>query len=200
METETRTAASQLGVSQRQVQRMARAGRLAHREVAGRTVVSGRAVLAASRSRGRGRSWDQQTVRAACDLLESGSTSAISGSQRSRLRARLRDLSTAELAYHVLGLRVSLWRSTAASADTIGDGDQSLTSTGATLRVAVTPNANTLARQWRLIEDVDGETVLVELETSAEAVVSDIVVYAYGDERSSNAARERLRERQEKLR
>ncbi len=64
----------------------------------------------------------------------------------------------------------------------------------------MTPNANTLARQWRLIEDVDGETVLVELETSAEAVVGDIVVYAYGDQRSSSAALERLRERQEKLR
>ncbi|MFL0712427.1 MAG: hypothetical protein ACJLS2_07115 [Microcella pacifica] len=39
MEIETRSAATQLGLSQRQVQRLAQNGRVIHRAVAGRTVV-----------------------------------------------------------------------------------------------------------------------------------------------------------------
>lgn len=199
MESATRTAALQLGLSQRQVQRMTRAGRLAHRDIAGRTLVSSRSVLAASRSRGRGRPWEENTVRAACELLECGETTAMSGSQRSRLRARLRELSVDALAHQVLGARVSLWRATAASPSSIGDGDGSLTATGSSVHVAVTASADDLARQWRLINDATGQTVLVELDTTATAVVTDIALYAYGDERSSSAARERLLRRQKTL-
>jgi hypothetical protein len=199
METATAAAASQLGVSQRQVQRLARNGRLVSREVAGRTVVAGRSVVAMSRSSARGRRWEEDTVTAACELLERGSTERISGSQRSRLRSRLRTVALAELAYQVLGDRVTLWRSAnreESTTDRLADG---LSTTGERLDVKVTHNAATLTRRLRMIEDADGDTIVVELETEARGVVEDIVLYAYGDVRTSSAAGQRIRTRQEAL-
>lgn len=199
MEIETRSAATQLGLSQRQVQRLAKSGRVIHRAVAGRTVVAGRSVIAVSRSTARGRHWNERTVKAACDLLEQGSTHVISGSQRSRLRARLRTLPIAELAYHVLGSRVTLWRSTRHEGGTAAQFEYGLSSTGEGLVITVTPNAAALARRLRLLEDADGETLLVELDTDAHAIVVDIALYAYGDERTSSAARQRVEARRATL-
>jgi hypothetical protein len=199
METATAAAASQLGVSQRQVQRLARNGRLVSRDIAGRTVVAGRSVVAMSRSSARGRRWEERTVAAACELLERGSTGRIAGSQRSRLRTRLRTIALAELAYQVLGDRVTLWRSANredSTTDRLADG---LSTTGERLDVKVTHDATTLARRLRMIEDADGDTIVVELETEARGVVEDIALYAYGDVRTSSAAGQRIRARQEAL-
>ena len=198
MEVVTRVAASQLGLSQRQVQRLARSGRVVSRTIAGRTVVAGRSLVAASRSAARGRRWDDRTVAAAAELLESGTTERLSGSQRSRLRGRLRTISVAELAYHVLGDRVTLWRNTrpATGSTSFADG---LSTTGEGLDVKVTQNTTATARESRLLEDADGETLLVELDTDAPAVTQDIVLYAYGDERTSSAAKQRIQAQQSNL-
>lgn len=196
MEIATHAAAAQLGVSQRQVQRLARSGRVVHRAIAGRTVVAGRSLVALSRSAGRGRRWDEQTVAAACDLLDHGSTERISGSQRSRLRARLRGIPIADLAYHVLGDRVSLWRTAGPDAGAPDQLTEALSSTGERLTVTVTPDAAVMARRSRLLEDADGAIVLVELDTDSPAVVVDVARYAYGDERTSGAARRRIEARQ----
>jgi hypothetical protein len=196
MEVVTRVASSQLGVSQRQVQRLTQSGRVVSRTIAGRKVLAGRSLVAVSRSAARGRLWDDRTVAAAAELLESGKTERMSGSQRSRLRGRLRTISIAELAYHFLGARVTLWRSTrpATSADSrFADG---LSTTGEGLDVKVTHNAAATARKSRLLEDSDGETLLVELDTDAPAIAQDIVLYAYGDERTSSAAKQRIQARQ----
>ena len=199
MEIETRSAAMQLGLSQRQVQRLAQNGRVIHRAVAGRTVVSGRSLIAVSRSAARGRRWDEQTVEAACELLDRGSTHLIDGSQRSRLRGRLRAMTVAELAYQVLGSRATLWRSTRRDVNSGSQVADGLSSTGEGLDIRVTRNAATLARRLRLLEDADGETLLIELDTDAPAVVTDIALYAYGDERTSSAALQRIRARQAAL-
>ena len=199
MEVVTRVAASQLGVSQRQVQRLAQNGRVASRAIAGRKVLAGRSLVAVSRSPGRGRRWEDHTVAAAAELLETGSTDRISGSQRSRLRARLRTISVPDLAYQVLGDRVTLWRSarTKVGADErFADG---LSTTGERLDVKVTHDAQSLARQTRLLEDADGETLLVEIDTHTPSVIRDIALYAYGDERTSSAARQRIRARQSRI-
>lgn len=196
MEMTTLSAAVQLGVSQRQVQRLAQSGRISHRSVAGRTVVSGRSLLAVSRSTTRGRRWDERTVQAACELLQRGSTECISGSQRSRLRTRLRDISEAELALHVLGGRVTHWRATRQETVSNLELTDGLSSTGESLTIKVTGNAAALARKLRLLEDADGDVLIVELATTAPAIVADIVLYAYGDERTSRAARQRLQARQ----
>ncbi|MFL1379740.1 MULTISPECIES: hypothetical protein [unclassified Nocardiopsis] len=198
MEIVTQEAASQLGVSQRQVQRLARGGRFVSRTVAGRTVLAGRSLVAVSRSRGRGRRWDDRTVAAAAELLDSGSTETIEGSQRSRLRARLRTISMQELAYQVLGDRVTLWRSTRSSPGAGGLVD-GLSSTGEGLEVKVVQNATTFARRARLLEDADGGVLLIELDTKAPSVVAEVALYAYGDVRTSNIAQQRVQERQAAL-
>lgn len=199
MEVTTGAAASQLGVSQRQVQRLARSGRIIHRSVAGRTVVAGRSLVAASRSAARGRRWNERTVAAACELLEHAKTEWISGSSRSRLRARLRTISLAELAYQVLGERVSLWRSTRPTREMPDASADGLSTTGTRLEAKVTQNAAALARQARMIEDIDGNMLLIELDTDTPGVVEDIALYAYGDERTSSAARQRIQARQKAL-
>jgi len=199
MEMTTRSAALQLGVSQRQVQRMAQSGRISHRSVAGRTVVSGRSLLAVSRSTTRGRRWEERTVQAACELLQRGSTDCIDGTQRSRLRARLRNISVADLALHVLADRVSLWRTTQQETVSNLELTDGLSSTGETLTIKVTEDAAALARKLRLLEDADGDVLIVELGTSAPAIVADIALYAYGDERTSSAARQRLQARQAEI-
>jgi hypothetical protein len=194
MEVATNSAAAHLGVSQRQVQRLAQSGRLVSRDIAGRTVVAGSSLAAAARSKGRGRHWDDRTVAAAANLLEHGSTELISGSQRSRLRARLRTISLSELAYQTLGGRVTLWRDTrhGPAPDDLADG---LTSTGGRLDIKVVPDVSSYARRTRLLEDTEGDTLLIELDTDTPAVVVDIALYAYGDTRTSSAAAERIRAR-----
>ena len=131
-------------------------------------------------------------MQAACELLQRGSTDRIDGSQRSRLRARLRNISVADLALHVLADRVSLWRSTQQETVSNRELDDGLSSIGETLTIKVTEDAAALARKLRLLEDADGNVLIVELETSAPAIVADIALYAYGDERTSSAARQRL--------
>ncbi len=200
MEVVTNVAATQLGVSQRQVQRLAQNGRVISRVIAGRTVLAGRSLVAVSRSAGRGRHWHDGTVAAAAELLETGATERISGSQRSRLRGRLRTISVSELAYHLLGARVTLWRGTQPATVTHERSNEGLSSTGERFNVMVTRNATALARQTRLLDDPDGETLLVELDTDAPAVMQDIALYAYGDERTSSAAKGRIQARQTILR
>lgn len=190
MELATATAAEQLGLSQRQVQRLAESGRVVSRSIAGRTVIASRSLIALTRANGRGRRWNDNTVAAAAELLETGNTDRIEGSQRSRLRARLREMEVADLAYHVLGDRASLWRGTQAEPPTDG-----LSAIGASITVTITDDASATARRNRLLEDPDGNLILIELATGATAVVEDLALYAYGDARTSSAARERVEAR-----
>lgn len=196
----SRAGAAHLGVSQRQVQRLAERGRLISHNVAGRRVLAPRSLLAISRTSGRGRRWDQRTVAAACELLARGSTEQLTGSQRSRLRARLRAITIPELAYQVLGDRVSLWRrtrKTTADGDTTGTTPDGFTSTGSTIEVKVTANARALSRRDRLVEDLEGDVVVLEidLQRDASTIAADLALYAYGDERTSSAAKQRVAER-----
>lgn len=77
--------------------------------------------------------------------------------------------------------------------------DDGLSATGSRLNVKVTANARSLAKSTRLLEDSDGETIIVEIDTEASGVVEDIALYAYGDARTSDAARRRVETRQESL-
>lgn len=96
----------------------------------------------------------------------------------------------------MLGARVTLWRNTGPTGQAPADG---LSTSGSHLEVKLTQNAATLARQSRMIEDADGDTILIELDTDALSVAEDIALYAYGDERTSSAARRRIQARQAKL-
>ncbi len=95
----TADAAAVLGVSARQVQRMVAARRLARAGVVGRTVLVDAGSVHRHRLQGaaRGRPWSAETVHASLDLLRSGTTERLGASQRSRLKAKMRDMSAAEL-------------------------------------------------------------------------------------------------------
>ena len=108
-------------------------------------------------------------------------------------------MTVAELAYQVLGNRATLWRSTRRDVNSGSQVPDGLSSTGEGLNVKVTRDTTALARRLRLLEDADGETLLIEFDTNAPAVVTDIALYAYGDERTSSAARERMQARQATL-
>lgn len=198
MELTTFEAAQELGMSQRQVQRLVDCGRLAGRAVAGRTVVGGRSVLAARRSAGRGRRWADGVASAALELMEIGSTDRLMGRELSRTMARLGEQELYEIAYHVLGARVTLWRRTRpGGAVTALTG---LSQSGSGLDVVVSADASTYARRERLIEDTDGDTVIVELTTRAHETLIELALYAYGDSRTSAVARDLLGEKLARLR
>ncbi len=199
METPTRDAAALLGVSQRQVQRLAREGRLVSRDVVGRRLVASRSLVAAARSAGRGRSWEAHTVAAACELLHTGTTTRMSGSQLSRLKSRLRAIPLSDLAYQVLGDRVTLWRSVEPVEGPASGASDGLSTTGQRLRVEVTQDAAAFARRNRLLPDSEGDILIVELETEAAPVAELVALYAYGDERTSVAARRHIEQLQSTL-
>lgn len=193
MEYSTSAAARELGVSQRQVQRLASAGRVASRDVAGRIVVGGGSLVALTRMAGRGRPWSDGMASAAADLLEHGETSRVHGRDLSRLFARLRRADVSALAYQVLGGRVTVWRRSGAATNV--DSSDGLSASGLGLDVVVVSRASDHARRARLLQDSDGETLLVELETDGRQSVTDLARFAYGDVRTSSAARELLEHR-----
>jgi hypothetical protein len=92
-------ASRQLGVSVRQVQRLAASGALTQIGTVGRTKIidSGSVQRLKARGARRGRPWAAATIAAAIDLLMDGDTSRLSSVERSRLRARLIGLSAEEL-------------------------------------------------------------------------------------------------------
>ena len=89
-------AAERLGVSTRQVQHLVAQGRL--RQVA-RGVVDATSVerLLAVRGAGHGRAWAEPTAWGAVAILSGRTAEWLGASQRSRLRARLQQLSSIEL-------------------------------------------------------------------------------------------------------
>lgn len=136
---------------------------------------------------------------AACELLDHGTTTRILGSQRSRLRARLKVIPLPDLAYQVLADRVTLWRRAGRGAEGAGDSRERLSSSGLRLEVIVTPDPSAVARKERLLDDADGDTLIVQFTTTSDSVIEDIALFAYGDERTSRAARERLEARRASL-
>ena len=110
MELTVTQAAEVAGLTARVLQQATASGVLPVQRVAGRTQLIDSAVLQAylrlSRS---GRRWDGRTAKAALDLLDAGETRALSGSELSRLRARLRRISAADIA-HRLGATANWYR------------------------------------------------------------------------------------------
>lgn len=185
MEYSTSDAARLLGVSQRQVQRLAAAELVPSRILAGRIVLGGGAVTAAERLQRTGRPWRSSTVRAALELLETGATDLVTGSQLSRLKRRMRSMSVGQLAHQILSGRTTLLRSAGSSAPEI--------------RCIVTEDTAHTARLEHLIPDPNGRVIVVELSTPAVEIVSDIVEFAYADARFSALAAARMTQRMEKL-
>lgn len=105
MEVTIAEAAAELGVDVRTVREHVLSGRLQVARQVGRTQLLEHAgVRALGRAAGgRGRRWAAGTAWAALELLDTGTTSRLVGSERSRLRARLRGLEVAQLAHLAAG-------------------------------------------------------------------------------------------------
>src|SRR5664279_1563797 len=91
-------AARVLGVSVRQVRRLVVAGELSEVGRVGTNLLVDAVSVNRLAERGsqRGRPWSEETAWAAIELLDEGHTSRLNSAQRSRLRARLREMSTDE--------------------------------------------------------------------------------------------------------
>jgi len=105
MELTVAQVAEQASRTERFVQLALHGGALAGHRRHGRIVtIDDVAARAWSRSLGRGRTWTTRTRSAALDLLSEGQTTEVSGSERSRLRARLRTMSAGQMAHAAGGL------------------------------------------------------------------------------------------------
>lgn len=190
-------ASERLGLSRRQVNRAAGTGRIVTDRVGGINVVSDRAIVAAARTGSRGRRWSELSARAALELIEHGETRLVSGSARSRLKARLRSTTAAELGYHLLTNRVSLWRGTGATPSALGKAlihELGLAADGG-LAVVVAADAPRRARGLRLVEDIEGDVLLIESDSASQVALGAVGLYAFGGPRESSIAEAWLMQR-----
>jgi hypothetical protein len=92
-------AGRQLGISVRQVQRLALSGALTQVGTVGRTKLIDAGSVQRVKAQGlrRGRPWSTKTIAAALDLLAQGDTTRLSSIERKRLRGRLATMSAEDL-------------------------------------------------------------------------------------------------------
>lgn len=187
----TAQAAQELGVSQRQVRRFAAAGKIDATQYGRSYLLSAKQVLSLQRTKQRGRKWSEVTVQSALELLSAGDTELMNGSEKSRLRTRLRTMSVEALADQLLRGRVIFRRSlndahrdeyTIEIASELG-----LISRGG-LGVLVGENVAAQSRRLRLVEDFEGNVATVEGSTNYRALFEALVLYTYGSARECEAS------------
>ena len=205
MHLSTSQAATELGVSARQVRRAAVTGRIVATKYGASHAFSQRQVQALERTVHRGRNWTDAVQMAALDLLATKKTSdltnaALSSSERSRLKQRIRSMDVGALAGQILRGRVSLRR--AASDEAKSRFVAALTSelglsAGGGLGVLVAEDASRAARRARLGLDDSGDIAVVEGDEVRRRVLEALALYVYGNARESAAARQWIAAAQE---
>lgn len=191
MHLSTSQAAVELGISPRQLRRTVVAGRIVATKYGTSHAFSPRQLQAFERTAHRGRNWTDPACRAALDLLATGETSELIGTERSRLKQRLRNSDVGSLAGQILRGRVSLRR--AASPETRRSYVSALVgelglSAGGGLGIVIARDADRVARKARLGLDDSGDVAVVEGEEVHRRVLEALALYVYGDARESSAA------------
>ncbi|BDZ63531.1 hypothetical protein [Agromyces mangrovi Wang et al. 2018] len=184
-------AARELGVSARQVRRNAANGLVVATRYGNAQLLSPRQVLLMSRTAHRGRNWTETGRQAALDLLANGTTEAVTGSERSRIKKRIRGAEVSALAGRILHGHASLRRAASIEAKrrfTPGILGELGLSSGGGLGVLVAENATIAARRARLAPDDSGDIVVVEGSETHQRILEALALYAYGDTRESAAA------------
>ena len=187
----TSQAARELGVTARQVRRSAVTGRIVATRHGFSHAVSSRQVQALARTAHRGRNWSEAVQRAALDLMTCGITSELNGSERSRLKQRIREAAVGALAGQILRGHVSLRR--AANPEIKRQfmpkllGELGLSGDGG-LCVLVAEDTARAARQARLGLDDSGDIAVVEGEEQHRGALEALALYTFGDARESAAA------------
>lgn len=194
-------AAQLLGVSSRQARRYASSGRISSSRIGHQYAVASRHLLAVQRTGHRGRRWERLTQDAALDLLSSGQTRRLTGSELSRLKHRLRTMEVSALCGQVLDSRVSLRSGSSVTRlhDSVNvSSELGLTATGS-LEIVVSADAEAFVRHERLALDEDGRIAVVAGEAQHSTVLSILTLFAYGDTRESSAAHTWLHSRVSEL-
>lgn len=192
----TTEAAAELGLSDRQVRRAVEAGHIQAEHVGGRLALYERQVFAYKRARSRGRDWSEITREAALDLLSGIETEKIAGSQRSRLKARVRGLDASALAHRLLFQSVSMYDAGAGSAEIASSVAGELGLVGDPMKVLVARDSKRAAAQRRLVSNANGNVAVIEGHERHTRVLEALALYAYGDSRERTAAREWINEQQ----
>jgi len=191
MHLSTSQTAAELGITARQVRRSAASGRIVATKYGASHAFSQRQVQALERTAHRGRNWTDAAQKAALDLLATGATKALSSTERSRLKQRIRTIDVGAMAGQILRGRVSLRRAAndearsrfaAALASELG------LSAGGGLGVLVAQDANRAARRARLGLDDSGDIAVVEGGEEHSKVLEALALYTYGDARECAAA------------
>jgi excisionase family DNA binding protein len=194
----TAEAAEQLGVSARHVRRSAAKGQLSASRLGRAYGISALEARAQGRTAHRGRPWSQATRTAALDLLGAGTTEALSGTQLSRLKRRIREADTGALVGNLLGKSVTLRRAPDAESQArhlpAVARDLGLGHAGR-LAVVVSEDGTRLARTLRMARDSSGDVVFVDGLDRHSTVLQVLVLFAYGASREHAAARDWLCER-----
>lgn len=193
MSLSTSEVAAELGVSARQVRRAAANGRIVASRAGAAHTFSLRQVQALERTAHRGRDWSVATQQAALDLLSEGATSALSSTERSRLKQRVRAVMIGHLAGQVLRGRASLRRAARDQVKKDFEVSSALAkelgiSGGGGLGVLIAENAARAAKSARLGLDDSGDIVAVDGDEKHRMVLEALALYAYGDARESSAA------------
>lgn len=187
----TSQAAKELGVSARHVRRSAVSGRMVATKYGESQVFSQRQVQALERAAYRGRNWTARTQQAALDLLATGKTTELAGTERSRLKHRIREAAVGTLAGQILRDRVSLRRAVSDEAKSgftsVLTGELGL-STGDGLGVLVARDTSREARKARLGLDDSGDIAVIKGDEVHRRVLEALALYVYGDARESSAA------------
>lgn len=209
MELTVSQAAHRLGVSPQAVRMRIAAGHLIPTGGVGRmALLDDRIVEAVRRTSQRGRLWSEDTAWAALELLADGVTGKVTGTQRSRLKARLRQMSTEAFAHAATG-RGRLLRLTAHEGTSSElrrrltlTGPSSLTDAGLAEGFSLTAGNSEMVygyateHEWTQLErdflmELSSDGVLLLRITKADAVINHATValdlYELGSERESLA-------------
>lgn len=195
-------AAMQLGISERQMRRLVAGGRVSTEKYGRAYLIPAKQVQSMRRATNRGRDWLTVTQDAALDLLLSGDTTRVTGSEKSRLRGRVRTMSVQALAHQVLRNRAELRRETSEvhrNARKLSVASELGLSERGGLAVFVSENAKQEVRRQRLVVDNDGDVVVIEGESHHQAALEVLALFVYGSAREHTAAARWLADRQGRL-
>ncbi|WP_460770552.1 hypothetical protein [Mariniluteicoccus flavus] len=204
MEMTIAQVAQQYDRSVRLVQRSIAGGQLSPLRLVGRQIViDDVAAVAWSRSSTRGRAWMTRTREAALDLLTTRTTTALVGSELSRLRSSLRTMTAARMAHASGGLgRWARYRKHGeVSGVPVGPSSASLQELGIVegaswMSFLAVPDLDDFEMSHDVMLDADGDLGVLERGASDlrwARVLLD--TYLLGDGRSSAAAASLLEER-----
>lgn len=191
MHMSTSQAATELGVSARQVRRSVASGRMVASKYGNSHAVALRQVQALERTAHRGRNWTDTVQNAALDLLATGKTTELSSTERSRLKQRIRNSDVGALAGQILRGRVSLRKAASDEAKRRFTADlikELGLSAGGGLGVLVAQDASRAARRAHLGLDDSGDIAVIEGDEAHRTALEALALYAYGDARECSAA------------